>query len=107
MGKKRDMARRCDLIRDLIDAKKYTLALEEVDRMELEEIPSIEDLYLFAELYEKAERLEKKKEIFYNIYERTSSRHILYQLLRLLIRMGDLNEARELFLAYEVLGAIT
>lgn len=107
MGKKRDMARRCDLIRDLIDAKKYTLALEEVDRMELEEIPSIEDLYLFAELYEKAERLEKKKEIFYNIYERTSSRHILYQLLRLLIRMGDLNEARELFLAYEVLGGIT
>lgn len=107
MGKKRDMVRRCDLIRELIDAKKYTLALEEVDLMDLEEVPSIGDLYLFAELYEKAERLEKKKEIFYAIYERTRSRHILYQLLRLLIRMGDLDEARELFLAYEVVGGIT
>lgn len=107
MGKKRDMVRRCDLVRELIDAKKYTLALEEVDLMDLEEVPSIGDLYLFAELYEKAERLEKKKEIFYAIYERTRSRHILYQLLRLLIRMGDLDEARELFLAYEVVGGIT
>lgn len=107
MGKKRDMVHRCDLIRELIDARKYTLALEEVDLMDLEEVPSIGDLYLFAELYEKAERLEKKKEIFYAIYERTRSRHILYQLLRLLIRMGDLDEAREMFLAYEVIGGIT
>lgn len=107
MGKKRDMVRRCELIRELIDAKKYTLALEEVDLMDLEEIPSIGDLYLFAELYEKAERIEKKKEIYYAIYERTRSRHILYQLLRLVIRLGDLDEARELFLAYEVLGGIT
>lgn len=107
MGKKRDMVRRCDLVRELIDAKKYTLALEEVDLMDLEEIPSIGDLYLFAELYEKAERLEKKKEIFYAIYERTRSRHILYQLLRLLIRTGDLDEAREMFLTYEVIGGIT
>lgn len=107
MGKKREMVRLCDLVRDLIDAQKYTLALEEVDKMELVEIPSIEDLYLFADLYERAERLEKKKEIFYEIYERTHSRHILYQLLRLLIRMGDLDEAKELFLAYEVLSGIT
>lgn len=107
MGKKREMARRCALIRELIDANKYTLALEEIDSMNLEEVPSIGDLYLFAELYEKAERMGKKKEIFYAIYERTHSRHILYQLLRLVIRMGDMEEARELFLAYEVVGGIT
>lgn len=107
MGKKREMARQCALIRELIDANKYTLALEEIDSMNLEEVPSIGDLYLFAELYEKAERMDKKKEIFYAIYERTHSRHILYQLLRLVIRMGDMEEARELFLAYEVVGGIT
>lgn len=107
MGKKREMARQCALIRELIDANKYTLALQEIDSMNLEEVPSIGDLYLFAELYEKAERMDKKKEIFYAIYERTHSRHILYQLLRLVIRMGDMEEARELFLAYEVVGGIT
>ncbi|MDY3908846.1 MAG: hypothetical protein SOZ48_03835 [Eubacterium sp.] len=107
MGKKREMARQCALIRELIDANKYTLALQEIDSMNLKEVPSIGDLYLFAELYEKAERMDKKKEIFYAIYERTHSRHILYQLLRLVIRMGDMEEARELFLAYEVVGGIT
>lgn len=107
MGKKREMARQCALIRELIDANKYTLALQEIDSMNLEEVPSIGDLYLFAELYEKAEQMDKKKEIFYAIYERTHSRHILYQLLRLVIRMGDMEEARELFLAYEVVGGIT
>lgn len=107
MGKKREMARQCALIRELIDANKYTLALQEIDSMNLEEVPSIGDLYLFAELYEKAERMDKKKEIFYAIYERTHSRHTLYQLLRLVIRMGDMEEARELFLAYEVVGGIT
>lgn len=107
MGKKREMTRRCALVRELIDANKYKLALEEIDSMDLTEVPAIGDLYLFAELYEKAERMEKKKEIFYVIYDRTRSRHILYQLLRLLIRMGELEEARELFLAYEVIGGVT
>lgn len=107
MGKKREMVRRCETIRELIDVNKYTLALEEIDSMNLDEVPSISDLYLFAELYEKAERMEKKKEIFYAIYERTHSRHILYQLLRLVIRLGEMEEARELFLAYEVVGGVT
>lgn len=107
MGKKREMVNRCDLIRELIDANKYTLALDEIERIPLDEVPSIADLYLFAELYEKAGRMEKKKEIFYAIYDRTHSRHILYQLLRLLIRLEDLEEARALFLEYEVVGGVT
>ncbi len=107
MGKKREMVNRCDLIRELIDANKYTLALDEIERIPLDEVPSIADLYLFAELYEKAGRMEKKKEIFYAIYDRTHSRHILYQLLRLLIRLEDLEEARALFLQYEVVGGVT
>jgi hypothetical protein len=107
MGSKHEMVRRCEGIRELIDARKYTTALEEIDTMELADIPSVSDLYLFAELYEKAERMEKKKEIYYAIYERTHSRRILYQLLRLLIRMGDIEEAKEKFLAYEIVGGVT
>lgn len=107
MGKKREKVRQCRQIRLLIDDKKYTKALELIDELPLEEVGSLDDLYLFAELYEKAERIEKKKEIFYLIYNRTKSRYMLSKLLRLTIRMGDIEEARDLYFTYEVAGPVT
>ena len=58
MGKKRERVRQCKQIRLLIDDKKYTKALELIDELPLEEVGSLDDLYLFAEMYEKAERIE-------------------------------------------------
>lgn len=107
MGKKRERVRQCKQIRLLIDDKKYTKALELIDELPLEEVGSLDDLYLFAEMYEKAERIEKKKEIFYLIYNRTKSRYMLSRLLRLTIRMGDIEEARDLYFTYEVAGPVT
>lgn len=107
MGRKHEMLRRCAQVRDLIQEKKYVQALKAMDEIPLAEVAALEDLYLFADMYERAERLDKKKEIFFLIYERTHSRYILNRLLRLVIRMGDMNEARELFLAYEFAGNIT
>ena len=54
MGKKRERVRQCRQIRQLIDDNKYTKALELMDELPLEEVGSLDDLYLFAELYEKA-----------------------------------------------------
>ena len=107
MGKRHDMVRRCAQIRDLVQERKYVQALEMIDTLPLTEVESLEDLYLFADLYEKAERLNEKKEIFFIIYNRTHSRYILNRLLRLVIRMGNMDEARELFLAYEFAGEAT
>ncbi len=106
MGKY-DIVRRCAKIRDLLQENKYTDALEMIDEMPLREVSSIEDLYLYADLYEKAERMDKKKEIYYLIYDRTHSRHVLNRLLRLVLRLGDMEEARELFLTYEFIGEVT
>ena len=107
MSRKRENVRQCKVIRQLIDDNKYTKALELIDAIPLEEVGSLDDLYRYAELYEKAERMDKKKEIFYHIYHRTHSRYMLNRLLRLTIRMGDMEEARELYFAYEVAGPIT
>lgn len=107
MGKKHEIMRRCAQVRDLIQENKFVQALEVIDMIPLTEVAAIEDLYLFADLYEKAERLDKKKEIFLVIYNRTKSRYILNRLLRLVIRMGDMDEARELFLVYEFAGKVT
>lgn len=107
MAKRREMARKGTWVRGLIDENKYIEAVELIDQMPLNEVESIEDLYLFADLYEKAERLDEKKQIYYMIYNRSHSRHVLNRLLRLVLRMGDMEEARELFLAYEMSGDAT
>lgn len=107
MAKRHEMARKGAWVRGLIDENKYIEAVEMIDQMPLNEVESIEDLYLFADLYEKAERLDKKKEIYYIVYNRNHSRHVLNRLLRLVLRMGDMEEARELFLAYEMSGDVT
>ena len=107
MGKRYEIVRKCAQIRNLIEENKYTAALEQMDELPMESVDSVEDLYLFARIYEKAERMDMTKKIFYIIYERTHSRHALNRLLRLVIRLGDMEEARELFLAYEVLGGVT
>lgn len=107
MGKKHEMARRCEQIRSLIDDNQYKKALEMIDGLPLEEVGSIEDLYLFADMYEKAERMDMKKKIYYLVYERTHSRYVLKKLFHHVIRMGDMEEAREIYFAYEVGGNVT
>jgi len=107
MNKRRDMARRSALVRELIDDNQYIEALQIIDGMDLESVDSTSDLNLFADLYEKAERFDKKKEIYYILYKRNHSRYVLNRLLRLVLRMGDMEEARELFLAYEMAGDVT
>ena len=107
MGRRYEMLRRCGQIRNLIEDNKYTKALEQIDALSLSDVNSVDDLYLFADIYEKAERFEREKEIYYLIYERTRSRLALRRLLRLVIRMGDMEEAGELFLTYEVVGGVT
>lgn len=107
MGKKRETTRKCRQIRRLIDEKQYTAALEIIETLDLRAVPSTEDLYLFADLYERAGRIDRKKDIYYCVYEKTHTSCVLYQLLKLVIRMGDMQEARELFAAYEVIGGAT
>ncbi len=107
MAKRRDRLRQSKQIQLLIDDNKYTKALQMIDEIPLEEVSSLGDLYQYADLYEKAERMDKEKEIYYIIYKRTGSRHALSRLLRLLFRLGDIEEARELYFAYEVAGDVT
>lgn len=107
MGKKRETAKKCRQILKLIDENQYKAALEILETVDLTLVSSTQDLYDFAELYERAGRIDKKKDIYYIVYERAHTSCVLYHLLKLVIRMGDMQEARELFTAYEVLGGAT
>ena len=81
--------------------------MEEIEELRFEEVPTITDLYLFADLFLKAEKMDIAKKLYYTVYRRTSSRPALYRLLMLTIRMGDLEESRELYQAYEIISGMT
>ena len=102
-----DSSVRCAQIRELIEEKQYLEAMEEIEELRFEEVPTITDLYLFANLFLKAEKMDIAKELYYTVYHRTSSRTALYRLLMLTIRMGDLEEAKELYQAYEIVSGMT
>lgn len=102
-----DSSVRCAQIRELIEEKQYLEAMEEIEELRFEEVPTITDLYLFANLFLKAEKMDIAKELYYTVYHRTSLRPALYRLLMLTIRMGDLEEAKELYQAYEIVSGMT
>lgn len=102
-----DSSVRCAQIRELIEEKQYLEAMEEIEELRFEEVPTITDLYLFANLFLKAEKMDIAKELYYTVYHRISSRPALYRLLMLTIRMGDLEEAKELYQAYEIVSGMT
>lgn len=102
-----DSSVRCAQIRELIEEKQYLEAMEEIEELRFEEVPTITDLYLFANLFLKAEKMDIAKELYYTVYHRTSSRPALYRLLMLTIRMGDLEEAKELYQVYEIVSGMT
>lgn len=106
MGKY-NSAVRCAQIRELIEENQYLEAMKEIEEMDFEKIPSIADIYLFADIFLKAEKLDVAKELYYTVYRRTASRPALYRLLMLVIQMGDLEEAKDLYLAYEIVAGMT
>ena len=102
-----DVLIKCAQIRKLIDENKYTKALEALDELDLAKVHSMSDLMLFAKVYEKADRFKEAKEIYYAVYEKKRSKRILYNLVLLVLRTGDLKEAKELYMEYEMAAGIT
>ncbi len=89
-------------IKDMISHQEYVEAMEEIEDLSFKQIPSISDMYLFADIFSKAEKLDVAKDLYYTAYRRTGSKPALYKLLMLVIRMGDLSEAKELFRTFEL-----
>lgn len=102
-----DTAGRCAQIKNMIEDNQYLKAMEEIESMDFEKIPSIADLYLFADIFLRAEKMGIAKELYYAAYRRTASRPALYRLLMLVIRMGDIEEAKDLYLTYEIIAGVT
>lgn len=88
---------KCAQIRKLVDEKRFRKAAQIIEGMDIETVKSVTDLNAIAEVYIKTEQFDKAKIIYEKIYARARSRRVLYRLIYLSIRGGELMKAERYY----------
>lgn len=84
----------------LLEEKKYDAALEMAESVDTDKIKEVQELKLLAEVYRKNELYDKAKGMYKLIYEQIKTRRILYKLILLCIKSGNIPEASSLYQEY-------
>ena len=92
MGKY-DIEMKCATIQKYIKEKKYDKAYEVLQTIDMTRVKSITDLKAFFEVYSNLNMYDNAKEMLIRIYQRNASKHVLYQLVCLEVKAGELDEA--------------
>ena len=100
MGKYETMIK-CAQVRRLLEENKHMKALELIESIDLYQVRSLSDLYLFAQVYMKADLLDKAKLIYMGIYEQHKSRQVIHKFFMLTVRTGDMDLAEKLLDEYK------
>ena len=79
-------------------------AYELVVQLRGKKIKNVQDLNMMSQVCFRMERYEEAKEIAYKVYERTSSRRALAQLIELSIKLGQVEEAEYYLGRYEAVA---
>lgn len=96
MGKY-DVDRKCSEIRKLVRDKKYEEALEILKTIDIMHVKNVLDYKVFYEVFSSLKMYEDAKEMLIRMYQRNSSKRVLYQLVCLAVRSGKLDEAEECY----------
>ena len=94
-------------INKLVEAQDYKGAMQIVDRIDWRRVKNVRTLCVVGEIYAANKRYEESKEIFLLAYHRaTIGKNILYRLIEVSLKMGQISEATEFFDEYrEVAGS--
>lgn len=92
MGKY-DIDMKCAQVQKYLKEKKYDKAYEVLQTIDMTRVKSIIDFKAFFEVYSNLAMYENAKEMLVRIYQRNASKHVLYQLVCLEIKAGQLEEA--------------
>ncbi|BBF44659.1 S-layer homology domain protein [Lachnospiraceae bacterium KM106-2] len=87
-------------IRKLVEKKMYQKALAIIDTMDLSKIRVMTDLSVFAEVFIQTERYEDAKDLLLRLHDRTKSRRVVYQLIRLAIKEKNIEDAEYYYEEY-------
>lgn len=94
-------------INKLVEAQDYKGAMQIVDSIDWRRVKNVHTLCVVGEIYAANKRYEESKEIFLLAYHRaTIGKNILYRLIEVSLKMGQISEATEFFDEYrEVAGS--
>lgn len=85
-------------INKLVEKKDYKGAMNVVDSIDWRRVKNVRTLCVVGEIYAANKRYEDSREIFLLAYHRASiGKNILYRLIDVSLKMGDVNEATEFF----------
>lgn len=93
-------------INKLVEARDYKGAMQIVDSIDWRRVKNVRTLCVVGEIYAASKRYEESKEIFLLAYHRAPiGKNILYRLIEVSLKMGQISEATEFFDEYrEVAG---
>ena len=94
-------------INKLVEAQDYKGAMQIVDSIDWRRVKNVRTLCVVGEIYAASKRYDQSKEIFLLAYHRaTIGKNILYRLIEVSLKMGQISEATEFFDEYrEVAGS--
>ncbi|MDO4307949.1 MAG: hypothetical protein Q4C77_14095 [Eubacteriales bacterium] len=88
-------------INHLVELKDYKGAMSVVDSIDWRRVKNVRTLCVVGEIYAANKRYEESKEIFLLAYHRSSiGKTILYRLIEVSLKMGDIEEAMEYYEEY-------
>ena len=83
-------------INHLVEQKDYKGAMNVVDSIDWRRVKNVRTLCVVGEIYAANKRYEDSKEIFLLAYHRASiGKNILYRLVEVSLKMGDVSDAVE------------
>ena len=93
-------------INKLVEARDYKGAMQIVDSIDWRRVKNVRTLCVVGEIYAANKRYEESKEIFLLAYHRAPiGKNILYRLIEVSLKMGQISESTEFFDEYrEVAG---
>lgn len=88
-------------INHLVEQKDYKGAMNVVDSIDWRRVKNVRTLCVVGEIYAANKRYEDSKEIFLLAYHRASiGKNILYRLVEVSLKLGDISEAVEFYQEY-------
>ena len=92
-------------INKLVEAQDYKGAMQIVDSIDWRRVKNVRTLCVVGEIYAANKRYEESKEIFLLAYHRaTIGKNILYRLIEVSLKMGQISEATEFFDEYRAVA---
>ncbi|MBO4395158.1 MAG: hypothetical protein J5819_02285 [Eubacterium sp.] len=107
MARRREIERRCEMLRELTHDKKYNEAWDLISELAPEDMDSVMDLKLMAEVQEKTGHYEEMKATYLYLFNSTKIRRHLKDYIEVLIRIGEFGDAKVYLKEFEKMdGAV-